>query len=254
MMNCYALYDRPDFTERSSPFPGEKNLWYWMEFLWFGINWLVTWPDAELEKIVDHCIDAIMNHHVNPEFNLMNYYINHDLTLASGENAAHAKVGSCGHATEALWMIMYEAVRRKDKQLFERAATLFKRHVDVSRDNVYGGVFNDCTDVDQNVWQLNKILWAQAFVLIGSLQVIEHLGTPWATEMFAEQYDYCLRKFTKKQYGYSLWIGESANRKVEFPPHIRSVDIYHHPRHLMLNLLSLEHIITRGGKTSGIFG
>jgi hypothetical protein len=29
---------------------------------------------------------------------------------------------------------------------------------------------------------------------------------------------------------------------------------YHHPRHLMLNLLSLKRMIKRDGKTSGLFG
>ena len=149
-------------------------------------------------------------------------------------------------------MILYEAVRQKDKKLFENAAAMFKRHVDVSRDFIYGGYYNECDDVDQNIWEMTKILWAEVFVLIGSLQVIEHIGSPWATPMFAKQYDYCLKKFTKKQYGYALWL-DSTNRKGDFPPHDSRADIYHHPRHLMLNLLSLERIIKRGGKLSGIF-
>ena len=252
MLKCYAKYNSPDFKDSSSPYPGSKNLWYWMEFMWFGTNWPEKEPDPDLQKIVDHCIDAIMNHHLNPDFNLYNMLINHDLSRASGENAAHAKVAGCGHATEALWMILYEAVRQKDKKLFENAATMFKRHVDVSRDFIYGGVYNDCRDVDQNIWEMTKILWAEVFVLIGSLQVIEHIGSPWATPMFAEQYDYCLKKFTKKQYGYALWL-DSTNRKGDFPPHASRADIYHHPRHLMLNLLSLERIIKRGGKLSGVF-
>jgi N-acylglucosamine 2-epimerase len=252
MLKCYAKYNSPDFKDGSSPYPGARNLWYWMEFMWFGINWLVTWPDPEWEKIVNDCIEAMMERHLNPEFNLWNMVINHDLSRASGENEAYAKVAACGHTTEALWMIMYEAVRRKDKKLFENAASMFKRHVEVSRDHVYGGVFDDCKDVDQNIWMLTKILWAEVFVLIGSLQVIEHIGSPWATDMFAEQYDYCLKKLTKKQYGYSLWF-DSTDRKGNFPPHASRADIYHHPRHLMLNLLSLERIIKRGGKLSGVF-
>ena len=117
-----------------------------------------------------------MDHHLNPDFDLWNLVINHDLSRPAGENIAHAKLAGCGHATEATWMILYEAVRRRDKPLFDRAANAFKRHVDVSWDDVYGGVFNDLEDVDENRWGLAKIFWAQAFVLIGSLQAVEHDG------------------------------------------------------------------------------
>jgi N-acylglucosamine 2-epimerase len=252
MLKCYAKYNSPGFKDSSCPYPGSKNLWYWMEFMWFGINWPEKEPDPDLQKIVDYSIDAIMNHHLNPDFNLYNMLVNHDLSRPSGENARYAKVAACGHATEALWMILYEAVRMRDKKLFENAAAMFKRHVDVSRDWIYGGYYNDCEDVDQNIWEMTKILWAEVFVLIGALQVIEHTGSPRATPLFADQYDYCLKKFTKKQYGYSLWL-DSTNRKGDFPPHASRADIYHHPRHLMLNLLSLERIIKRGGKISGLF-
>ncbi|MDP2984953.1 MAG: hypothetical protein Q8O92_16665, partial [Candidatus Latescibacter sp.] len=57
-----------------------------------------------------------------------------------------------------------------------------------------------------------------------------------------------------KQYGYPLWI-DSADRRVRFDKGdgSRRAENFHHPRQLMLNMLAVERIIKRGGKTSGIF-
>ncbi|MDD8015034.1 MAG: AGE family epimerase/isomerase, partial [Acidobacteriota bacterium] len=253
LCNALTEYDRPGFTDSASPYPGARNQWYWMLFMWFGTNWLKRKPDAELEKVVDRCVDALMNHHHNPDFDLWNMVINHDLSRPSGKDIAHARVGACGHATEATWMILYEAVRRGDKKLFDEAARAFKRHVDVSRDDVYGGVFNDLEDVDENRWGLAKIFWAQAFVLIGSLQVVEHAGLEWARDMFSRQFEYVETMCRLERWDFPLMI-DGADRRISVLPRASRKDIYHHPRYLMLCLEALERMVKRGGKTSGVFG
>ncbi len=149
-------------------------------------------------------------------------------------------------------MILYEAARRRDRKLFDRTAEIFRRHVEVSKDDVYGGVYNDCEEVDANQWQLSKIFWAQAFVLIGSLQVIEHTGADWAKEMFAQQFDYIETKCRLKRWGFPLMM-DSGDRKMSSLPKASRKDIYHHPRYLMLCLLALERMTQKGGKISGVF-
>jgi len=106
--------------------------------------------------------------------------------------------------------------------------------------------------VDRNIWSVDKVLWAQEEVLIGSLSVLEHTGVRWASEMFSRMYDYVQAKYPLKQYGFPLWI-VAGDRKVTFERHTDRVENFHHPRHLMLNLLAVERIISRGGKTSGLF-
>ena len=250
MFKCLRHYDRPDYQDGASPYPGARNLWYWILFMWFCTCNLDYQDDPELEKLVVRCVDAIMNYHHNPDFNLMNNVINHDLSRS--EDPKHSNLAGCGHATEALWMIMYEAVRTKDKALFDLAAQRFKRHVEVSKDDVYGGVFNDLIDVDKNIWQLSKIHWAQEFVPMGSLPVIEHNGAQWAKDMFSEQFAYLLEKFTLRQYGYPLWFAY-ADRKITFTEHYDRCEHFHHPRYLMQNMLALDRMIKRGGKRSNVF-
>ncbi|MFC1691949.1 hypothetical protein ACFL1R_00410 [Candidatus Latescibacterota bacterium] len=250
IFKCLKHYDRADFKDSSTPYPGARSLWYWMLLMWFGTNTLKYKPDADLEKLVARCIDAIMNYHKNPKFDLMNNYINHDLSRS--EDPKYSEVAACGHATEATWMIMYEAERTKNKALFDRAAEQFKRHAIVSKDDVYGGYFNDLYNVDENRWQLSKISWAQAFILINSLYIIEHAGALWAKDIFGDQFTWVQEKLPLKKYGHSLWL-EPRDRKTTFIPHASRKDNYHHPRHLMLNLMSLERMVERGGKISGVF-
>jgi mannose/cellobiose epimerase-like protein (N-acyl-D-glucosamine 2-epimerase family) len=158
-----------------------------------------------------------------------------------------------GHAIETLWMVLYEAARRKDKELFFTATEWFKRHVDVAWDDVYGGVFHGLRHVDNNDWTVRKVLWAQEEVLIGSLFIVEHTGEQWAKDIFAKMFTYVQAKYPLKQYGFPIWI-LAADRKVTFERHYTRVGNFHHPRHLMLNLLSLDRIIGRGGTVSGLFG
>ncbi len=250
MDKCWKNYMSPDFQDGASPYPGAKNLWYWMLFMWFGTNNLDQEPDTALEERTAACVDAIMNHHHNPKFDLMNNVIDHDLTTS--DDPKHSELAGCGHATEALWMIMYEAARLRDKALFDLAGKRFARHVEVSWDDVYGGVFNDLRNVDENIWQLNKIHWAQVFVLMGSLPMVEHANSQWAKEWFGRQNTWIRENFLLRPHGYHLWKA-TTDRKATFVPHARRKDIYHHPRHLMLNLLCLRRMIERGGKVSDVF-
>ena len=70
--------------------------------------------------------------------------------------------------------------------------------------------------------------------------------------MFAKMFEYIQDKYPLKQYGYPLWI-LSADRKVTFQKKGGRVGNFHHPRHLMLNLLSLDRLIAQKGKVSNLF-
>lgn len=259
VLKCVRIYDRDDYNPAigrtylgpdAKPFPGARILGVWMVLLRTVTQMLRSRRDQELEALADRCVEAVMEAHYNPEFRLLNELLNHDLTRPTDE---YAQLVYTGHAIETLWMVLDEAVRRKDKGLFDKAAERFRRHVRVAWDDIYGGVFHNLQNVEQNLWTLSKTLWAQEEVLIGSLMVVEHTGAAWAQQTFREMYDYVQDKFPLKQYGFPLWI-LYADRKVTFERHSNRVGNYHHPRHLMLNLLALDRIIDRGGRVSGLFG
>src|SRR5690606_6803311 len=137
----------------------------------------------------------------------------------------------------------------KDLALFDQTADLFKRHVTVAHDTVYGGYFRSLDHVDENKWKLDKVLWLQEEVLIGTLFIAEHTGDPWAQQCFEETLEYVHRKFNLP--GYAFW---TANGDRQLDEHNKErAEHYHHPRHLMLNLLAINRMIDRKGKISSLF-
>jgi mannose/cellobiose epimerase-like protein (N-acyl-D-glucosamine 2-epimerase family) len=205
--------------------------------------------DPEIEKVAERSVDAIMNYHFNPDFTLMNEVVNHDMS----RNKDYAQFSYTGHAIETLWMVLYEAVRKKDKALWDRAAEYFKRHVEVAWDDVYGGAFRALYNVDEYQWATDKVTWLQEEILIGTMFMIEHTGDEWAKEWFAKTWKYANEKITLKQYGFPLWM-VGGDRKMTFVRKASRCEHFHHPRHLMQVIISLENLIKRGGKVSGIWG
>jgi mannose/cellobiose epimerase-like protein (N-acyl-D-glucosamine 2-epimerase family) len=255
------LYDRPDYRPnigqtylgpQARPFPGARIQGVWMVLVRLATQMLEMRADAEIERVARRCVDAVVNYHYNPAFGLNNELLNHDLSRPDNE---YAQLVYTGHSIETLWMLLYEAARLRDRKLFGTVAERFRRHIEVAWDDVYGGVFRNLMNVEQNLWTLDKVLWAQEEVLIGSLFVIEHTGAQWARDCFARTWSYVQEKFPLRQHGSPLWM-YAGNRKVEyeeFKTRPKRVENFHHPRHLMLNLLGLERMIKRDGKVSGLF-
>lgn len=257
LFKCIKLYDRPDYRNTigqtylgpdARPFPGARIQGVWMVLIRLVTQMLEMRADAEVEKVAARCVDAIVNHHHNPEFRLINELLNHDLSRPQNE---YAQLVYTGHCIENLWMLLYEAARQRDRKLFDTLAVWFKRHVEVAWDDVYGGVFRNLQNVDKNIWLVDKVLWAQEEVLIGSMFIIERTGAQWAKEMFDRMYTYVQSMYPLHRYGSPLWM-YAADRKATYEAFTRMtkrVENFHHPRHLMLNLLSLERMIKRGGRS-----
>lgn len=247
IVSCMERYDSPDYSyhvtylsPEAPRVPAPRVLGHWMVFLRSLTQILENEADPVMEKMADRCVDAILNYHLNPEFNLCNELINHDLTRTDNEFKDFAYTG---HGIETCWMLMFEAARRKDKALLERVAALFKHYVTVARDNVYGGYFRSLDHVDKNIWKVDKVLWLQEEVLIGTLFLAEQTGDPWAMECFRETLEYVHEKFDRPSYAF--WIS-AGDRQLNTYQKVRA-EHYHHPRHLMLNLLALGRMTGKTG-------
>jgi mannose/cellobiose epimerase-like protein (N-acyl-D-glucosamine 2-epimerase family) len=261
MFKCIRIYDRPGYypeigkSELGADTPlmtgGARIQGHWFVLLWMATKMLEFRSDPEVEAVAARSVDAILNRHYNPAFGLNVEILNHDFSTAPEVIAEYV---CTGHSIETLWMVLYEAVRKRDRALFDLAAERFRRHAEVAWDYVYGGVFYGLRNVDNNVWWTTKYGWVQMEALIGTLCIIEHTGAQWAKDYFARLYPWVMAKFPLKQYGYPLWI-DSADRWVKFDKGdgSRRAENFHHPRQLMLNMLAVERMIKRGGKTSGIF-
>ncbi len=172
-------------------------------------------------------------------------------TTTRGRTTIYRHLVYTGHAIETMWMLIYEALPPEGQEALPPGRQrCFKRHIEIAWDRVFGGFFRGLKDVQANLWILDKPLWTQEEVLIGTLFVIEHTGAEWAQEWFARTFAFVQDKYSLRKHGFSLY-DDWPDRLVTFVPHHTRVEIFHHPRHLMQNLLSLRRLIERRGRPSG---
>jgi len=252
VLKAFKRYDSPDFTypyKSENRIKGPRILGHWMLLLSVSTQMLRQKQVPELEVIADRCVDAIMNHHINPEYNVLNEALSHDLKPLSDPVAS--RFGDIGHGCETLAFVMNYAVHRKDRELFKKASEQFKRHVTIAKDDVYGGYFGSLDNIETNTFSLSKARWVQEEILAGALTMIEHGNDTWALNCFAETEKYVTDKFSRP--GYSFVI-RSGDRKVEKHSQVALAEHYHYPRQLMHGLLAFDRMLENGKKTSGIFG
>lgn len=250
ILKAVERYDRQDFTyayKADKRELGPRILGHWMILLSLSTQMLKQREDSQINFLAKRCIDAIMNHHMNSEYKLLNEALCHDLRPLQDPIAA--QFADIDHGCETLAFVMNYAVFRKDALLFKEASDAFKRHVTVARDDVYGGHFHILNDVSSNTWTLGKSRWLQEEILIGTLLMIEHTGDPWAINCYAETEAYIRSKFVKQEYAFII---DSGDRKLEQHSRVRA-EHYHYPRQLMVSILAIDRIMKNGGKPSGIF-
>lgn len=247
LINCMKLYEEPDYTYalQYSPDPSFQNasivLGHWMIILRVCTGLLKTKEDQTIQDISNRCIDALIEKHQLPPHDLMLEVLGRDMQPVKGTMSQFVYIG---HAIESLWMLMDEAKRREDAQLFNISAERFKKHVEVAWDDVYDGVFHCLDNIEANKWDLNKVLWAQHEVLIGLLILIDHKKDAWAIEFYDKMYNYVTANFVQKDIPFKPWkIG--GNRHIYMKEEGERIENYHHPRSLMMGLGYLNNLLIK---------
>src|SRR5690606_36167153 len=135
--------------------------------------------DTEVEKIAAACVHELTQTHCHQDSGLMLevYAENGD-----GRKQVWGDFVYLGHAIESLWMLMDEALRLKDTDLFDLAAARFKKHIEVAWDPVYGGFFHSLESIHSHRLLTDKVLWAQHEALMGCLLLWRHNHCAWAAE------------------------------------------------------------------------
>lgn len=252
MLASVRAYDSPSYAPEigrtylgpDAPLlPGARVLGVWMVLLRLSSQMLEVEEDAGIQAIGDRALDAILGRHIHPGSQLIHELLAHDFSRPA---PPYDQLVYIGHAIETMWMVMFEAVRQKDAALWEKAAALFRRHVEVAWDDVYGGAFRNLRDVERNLWDVDKVLWEQLEVLIGCLHLVEHRADPWAAGMFERMFAYVRDHFRLERHGLPLYLF-TADRQATFTRQSDRIENYHLPRYLMLSLLAIERMLGRCG-------
>jgi len=198
--------------------------------------------NLEFEEKLEKFIDNIINKFWNTDYKLNNEVLDYQYQLPDDKNSDFIYLG---HAIEVLWMIMFYSLLHGKNNMFILAAERFKRHLEVSWDHIYGGYFRAISV--NSKYTFDKVLWLQEEVLIGLMLLIENTKLTWPVQWFIKTFDYVEKNYPLNKYGYSLWkIG--GDRKINFNEYSNRKENYHHPRHLIYNILSIQRIISNNYK------
>lgn len=249
---CLEAYERSNYNSgvgrtyfgaAAPEMPGARIMGSWMILLRTTAQIMEIDRDAKLDALARRCANAILQHHYNPEFQLNNELLSHDFSRPA---SPYDQLCNLGNTLEVTWMLLDEAKRQRDDAMFQLCAARLRRHGQVAWDPVYRGVFHTCLNVEQNLYQLNKLLWAQEETLIDTLYIYQRCRPSWAADMFSRMYTYVRQKYPLSSHASPLWM-YASDRKASFEGFTRlrkRVENYHHPRHLMLNLRRLEEMIS----------
>ena len=242
LLKCLSVYDRPDYDSiefPQDPVRGPRRQNVPMLVLPVTTSLLKAGRDPEVEAIAARSMNAVIERHFNPDYGLNNDILNHDYSRPAPSR--HAQYVSILISIQTLWMILDEAERIGNRELVQTAAERIHRHLVVAWDDVYGGIFPVLRHVDDNLWDTSKPLSAQVETLIALIKIIEHTGASWAADWFQKLFSFVTGNYVQKTYGLPLGQG-TGDRNVTFIKSASSVDVFHHPRHLLIVLAALERM------------
>ncbi len=222
-----------------------------MVTVWTLTQLLAERENSVLEKLQARHVDAIINRYWNPQYGIQNELLAHDYSRLP-QTAAHMYAG---HSLESLWMVMHEALRIKDRALFDTTKDRIRRLLEMCWDDVFDGwadedfyVFGDDKYRRGPSYDL-KTMWAHCEILIACMTVMEYTGEGWAKMWYERARGYLMKNMANTPSG--IWRqavdrrgqdakrpGISVNRKGNF----------HQPRVLMMDMLSLDRMIANRGR------
>jgi len=203
--------------------------------------------DPDLEARVAHSVHMVMERYWHPEHRLNNEVLTFDYGRTDDACAGFFYLG---HSIVTSWIILDEAMRTRDRSLFDLAAQRLKRHLEVAWEEPYGGLVRGL-HLEGGPTK-DRMLWTQDEALVGTMILMEHTDLSWPQEWFERVDRYVEEKFRLRSHGHPGWI-LGSDREVNFEPTVSRKGNYHHPRQLLLNLLALERMIRRGGEGSGFW-
>ena len=204
------------------------------------------YPDPQLARLQKKHVDFLVNRFWNPDYGITNEYLQHDYSRIPGAESYMF----AGHSVETLWMLLHEALRIKDRALFDTAKGRIRRLLEMCWDYVFEG----WGDGDYFVFATPKhgqgpdfsvkTMWAHCEMLIACLTVLEYTGELWAKQWYDRARAFVLKTMPVAAHG--VWrqaVDRNGKDVKRVATSTKRKDNYHQVRMLMLNLLTLDRMI-----------
>lgn len=215
----------------------------------------------EVRRIADECLAAIMDRFYDPDLKFFNEVLDGRLERIPAERMQ----GNPGHGVEVMWMVMDEAGRRGDRELFNRAKERVLDLLEIGWDHIYGGmVFGINVGQGCFEWPVQKPVgmtvefrergevsyvksqWSVSEVLIATLMAYERDRDEWAARYFRRAKTVNDTKLSLRPHGHPLHL-LFTDRVFTYQPHTMRKDNYHYLRALMHCLTILDHLSGQAG-------
>ena len=201
--------------------------------------------NRKLENLLVEHLDHAMIRFFNPATGVMNPFLTYQYERIGGyADSMHA-----GTAVDTVAAVLEEGLRAGDDTFASDAATLTRRYLEMAWDPVFEGFGGGMYSVFDGPGRTRDALYGikhmrRHATLLGALQrIVEYTWEPWAIEWYGRVHEYTMQHFDTES---GVWRHE-INRFGA--PIIRSGgtagprDLFHQPRCLMLNLLSVERML-----------
>lgn len=242
-------YESPDYegvTVDGLDMKGLRTQGHSFVIIWTLTNLLSFHKDQQLEELQSEHVRHIMEHFWNSGYGIVNENLFHDYSRIPGYESFMFP----GHSLETLWIVLYEALRIKDKPLFEILKKRIRRLIEMNWDYVFEGmgtegyyVFSSQGKCQGPTFDL-KVMWAQTELLISTLTILELTGETWAKEWYERGRKYCLKTMADTDHG--VWrqaVDRFGADKKRPGISIYRKDNFHQIRYQMMNLLSIERML-----------
>jgi N-acylglucosamine 2-epimerase len=256
ILSSVKSYENPYYEGVTAPGTDKKGLrtqGHSFVLIWTLTDLLSFHKDPQLEELQEEHVNHIMHHFWNSEYGIVNENLFHDYTRIPG----YESVMFSGHSLEALWIVLKEALRKKDIKLFETLKNRIRRLIEMDWDYVFGGlgteeynVFSSRGKCKGPTYDL-KVMWAHTELLIATMMILEHTGETWAKEWYERGRKYCIKAFAGN--GYGVWrqaVDRFGKDKQRPGISIYRKDNFHQIRYQMMNLLAIERMIKNNRKIS----
>ncbi len=246
-------YNDPNYTGvqlRNSSQKGLRSQGHSFMMVWTLTQLLSFHDDPQLNELAQEHTDIIMNKFWNPDYGIVNEVLQHDYSRVPGMEDHMIP----GHSLEAMWMIMFEALRIRNGTLFYIQKQRIRRILEMCWDYVFEGL----GDGKFNVFGTSeypagpnfevKTMWAHTEVLIACMTILGYTGDVWAMEWYERTRAFIHRTMTTDHGVWRQAVDRFGNDKKREGISTKRKGNFHQPRYFMLNLLSLDRMIKNNGK------